>query len=162
MEIHTSKLLRPEISTPGEGFHMELQHRRMRGRCQRGPQRLADAPTLQDNVTGFVLLKAEAVHSGGLIGKRFLIWLLPGFNEILTRLKTEKKGLMIIYSHPGVWEAGREGESVNTGTGQTNCWRSCSVQWITSPEWEFQLNWTLFCMIAHDNCVLIGSTGDGV
>lgn len=37
-----------------------------------------------------------------------------------------------------------------------------ALQSVMPSEWESQLNSALFCMIAHDNCVLIGSAGDGV
>ena len=56
---------------------------------------------------------------------------------------------------------------VNRGRGRLSagvelgaCRRSRALQSVMSS--EPQLNSALFCMIAHDNCVLIGSAGDGV
>lgn len=54
----------------------------------------------------------------------------------------------------------QERERFNAGVEQATSRRSRALQSVMSS--ESQLNSALFCMIAHDNCVLIGSAGDGV
>lgn len=56
----------------------------------------------------------------------------------------------------------RERGRCNAGVEQATSSSSRALQSVMSSEWESQLNSALFCMIAHDNCVLIGSAGDGV
>lgn len=109
-------------------------------------------------------LKLSFQEKRCLTGMRFLIGLTSWFKwnpnkiSLITPLSTSKRERESVRKRQ--WDRGRG--SFNAGVGQANCWRSWSLQSVMSPEWEFQLNWTLFCMIAHDNCVLIGSTGDGV
>lgn len=58
-----------------------------------------------------------------------------------------------------------EGERERCNAGvveQATSSSSWALQSVMSSEWESQLNSALFCMIAHDNCVLIGSARDGV